>query len=138
MYNTKYYSFKDKKYIYKTIFSQNELKTFKEVLNDYTDVEYSKLYVKPLDIKEEYKYSSSPNSIGFDAIKEIEESGDKYYVIELVQEEMEEMYGELFKASIFAHAKYKTEIKRRKEELEESIKETDRIREELKWQMGIL
>ena len=136
MYNTKYYSFKDKKHIYKTILSQNELKVFKEALELYTDVDYSKLLVKPLDIKDEYKFSSSPNSIGMEAIKEIENSGQKHYIIELMQDEMEEMYGELFKASIYAQANYKIQVDRRSKEIETQRKEYEDTYDNLKRLMG--
>lgn len=132
MYNTKYYSFKDKKYIYKTILTQSELKFLKKALSLYTKVDYGKLFVKPLDINQEYKFSSSPNSIGLDAIKKIEKSKQKHYVIELLQEEMEEMYHELFKAVILLQSDYEIELKRQKEEKEEDEKVLAETYNELK------
>ncbi len=132
MYNTKYYSFKDKKYVYKTILTQSELKFLKKALSLYTEVDYGKLFVKPLDINQEYKFSSSPNSIGLDAIKKIEKSKQKHYVIELLQEEMEEMYHELFKAVILSQSDYEIELKRQKEEKEEDEKVLAETYNELK------
>ena len=98
MYFNKYYSYKTKEYIYKTVLSEHELFLFKKIVKGYMpEVDYNKILIKRLILANEYKYIDSPNSIGSDVLKEIEQSDKKYYTVELTKDEQEELYEQFFK-----------------------------------------
>ena len=132
MYFNKYYSYKTKGYIYKTILTEDELFMFKHIVKKYMpEVEYNKISIRRLNIENEYKYIKSPNSIGEKVLDEIKRSSLKHYMVELTKEEQEEMYEQFFKASVLIgkHGYFTDEIV--KDLLEENEKEKKEVLEEL-------
>lgn len=101
MYFNKYYSYKTKEYIHKTILSEYELKVFRKIIReDMPEVDYNKLLIRKFNLENEYKYINSPNSVGIDALKEIEKSGDRYYTVELTDSEFEELFEQNFRCMV--------------------------------------
>ena len=99
------------------------------------DVDYGKLLIKKFDVQNELKYINSPNSIGENALKQIIDSEDKYYSLELTDEEYEELFEELFKCLILYKGCYDEIIEIKKDvdgKLDEDLDDLKKQMQELK------
>ena len=136
MYFNKYYSYRTEEYIHKIVMSSKDLFLFRKIVYvNMPDVDYGKLLIKKFDIQNELKYVNSPNSIGENALKQIIDSEDKYYSLELTDEEYEELFEELFKCLILYKGCYDEIIEVKKEvdgKLDEDLDDLKKQMQELK------
>ena len=136
MYFNKYYSYRTEEYIHKIVMSSKDLFLFRKIVYmNMPDVDYGKLLIKKFDIQNELKYINSPNSIGENALKQIIDSEDKYYSLELTDEEYEELFEELFKCLILYKGCYDEIIEVKKEvdgKLDEDLDDLKKQMQELK------
>ena len=136
MYFNKYYSYRTEEYIHKIVMSSKDLFLFRKIVYmNMPDVDYGKLLIKKFAIQNELKYINSPNSIGENALKQIIDSEDKYYSLELTDEEYEELFEELFKCLILYKGCYDEIIEVKKEvdgKLDEDLDDLKKQMQELK------
>ena len=136
MYFNKYYSYRTEEYIHKIVMSSKDLFLFRKIVYvNMPDVDYGKLLIKKFDVQNELKYINSPNSIGENALKQIIDSEDKYYSLELTDEEYEELFEELFKCLILYKGCYDELIEVKKEvdgKLDEDLDDLKKQMQELK------
>ena len=136
MYFNKYYSYRTEEYIHKIVMSSKDLFLFRKIVYmNMPDVDYGKLLIKKFDVQNELKYINSPNSIGENALKQIIDSEDKYYSLELTDEEYEELFEELFKCLILYKGCYDEIIEIKKDvdgKLDEDLDDLKKQMQELK------
>ena len=136
MYFNKYYSYRTEEYIHKIVMSSKDLFLFRKIVYmNMPDVDYGKLLIKKFDVQNELKYINSPNSIGEHALKQIIDSEDKYYSLELTDEEYEELFEELFKCLILYKGCYDEIIEIKKDvdgKLDEDLDDLKKQMQELK------
>ena len=117
MYFTKFFNNTKKEYIYKIIICEQKIRVLKQLINeDMLDITYEDLNVRRFKIEEEQKFKKSKNYIGDDVINKIQESNDKYYIMELTQKQFENIFVQSIDYLIF----YKTKFEKCLENFTES------------------
>lgn len=107
MYFTKFFSNVKKEYIYKIIICEKRMRALKQIINeDMSNIKYDDLNVKRFNIEEEKKFKKSKNYIGDNIINEIQKSEEKYYTVELAQEQFENIFIQNLEFLIFYKTKF--------------------------------